>query len=100
MAQNVYYNDWVENINKMDEDELISTLHNCIGYNPEYIRLLNDRLTKEFHYTQQQLDDAQIRAEVKYHNDRIAAETDKQLGLLGKIIVTQGDRPHERFILF
>ena len=87
MGRNVNYDYWVESINKMSEDELVSILQNSGGYNPEYIQLLKERLTKDFHYTQQALDDALVKAEVNYHNEKVAAETDRPLGLLGKFTV-------------
>jgi len=87
MGRNVNYDYWVESINKMSEDELVSILQNSGGYNPEYIQLLKDRLAKDFHYTQQALDDALVKAEVNYHNEKVAAETDRPLGLLGKFTV-------------
>lgn len=87
MGRNVNYDYWVESINKMSEDELVSILQNSGGYNPEYIQLLEERLTKDFHYTQQALDDALVKAEVNYHNEKVAAETDRPLGLLGKFTV-------------
>jgi hypothetical protein len=87
MGRNVNYDYWVESINKMSEDELVSILQNSGGYNPEYIQLLKDRLAKDFHYTQQVLDDALVKAEVNYHNEKVAAETDRLLGLLGKFTV-------------
>lgn len=87
MGRNVNYDYWVESINKMSEDELVSILQNSGGYNPEYIQLLKERLTKDFHYTQQALDDALVKAEVNYHNEKVAAETERPLGLLGKFTV-------------
>ena len=87
MGRNVNYDYWVESINKMSEDELVSILQNSGGYNPEYIQLLRERLTKDFHYTQQALDDALVKAEVNYHNEKVAAETERPLGLLGKFTV-------------
>ncbi len=87
MGRNVNYDYWVESINKMSEDELASILQNSGGYNPEYIQLLKERLTKDFHYTQQALDDALVKAEVNYHNEKVAAETERPLGLLGKFTV-------------
>ena len=87
MGRNVNYDYWVESISKMSEDELVSILQNSGGYNPEYIQLLKDRLTKDFHYTQQALDDALVKAEVNYHNEKVAAETERPLGLLGKFTV-------------
>ena len=87
MGRNVNYDYWVESINKMSEDELASILQNSGGYNPEYIQLLKERLTKDFHYTQQALDDALVKAEVNYRNEKVAAETDRPLGLLGKFTV-------------
>lgn len=87
MGRNVNYDYWVESINKMSEDELVSILQNSGGYNPEYIQLLKDRLTKDFHYTQQALDDALVKAEVNYHNEKVAAETERPLRLLGKFTV-------------
>ena len=87
MGRNVNYDYWVESISKMSEDELVSILQNSGGYNPEYIQLLKDRLTKDFHYTQQALDDALVKAEVNYHNEKVAAETERPLGLLSKFTV-------------
>lgn len=87
MGRNVNYDYWVESISKMSEDELVSILQNSGGYNPEYIQLLKDRLTKDFHYTQQALDDALVKAEVNYHNEKVAAETERPLGLLCKFTV-------------
>ena len=87
MGRNVNYDYWVESISKMSEDELVSILQNSGGYNPEYIQRLKERLTKDFHYTQQALDDALVKAEVNYHNEKVAAETDRPLGLLGKFTV-------------
>ena len=89
-TQNVNYNYWVEAINKMDENDLLGIIQNSGGYNPSYIQLVKDRLIKDFHHSQAGLDDELLKAEVKYRNEKIVAETDRSLSTMEKAMVIVG----------
>lgn len=86
MKQNVNYNYWVESVSKMDENKLLNIIQNSGGYNIEFIQIVKDRLTKEFHHSEDELADYIANAEVKYNNQKIAQETDRQISLFGRAI--------------
>lgn len=90
MKENIYYENWQEVIQRMDEPELLNVVMNSGEYHHEYIELVCDRLVKCYHYTQDELNNIIKDSTIKYYANTIIKETDKPLSVLEKVLVISG----------
>ncbi len=90
MEKSPYYENWVKKTLMMSEEELLADFQNAPEYHQDYIQLVRDRLTGEFHYSSRELDKLLQEADEKHQIENVLAETDRPLSLIGKTLLIAG----------
>lgn len=90
MNKSPYYENWVKKTLMMSEEELLADFQNASEYHQDYIQLVRDRLIREFHYSSTELDKLLQESDEKHQIEKVLAETDRPLSLIGKTMVIAG----------
>lgn len=75
MDKSPYYENWVKKTLMMSEEELLADFQNASEYHLDYIQLVRDRLTGEFHYSSTELDKLLQEADEKHQIENVLATT-------------------------
>ena len=88
--KNAFYESWIENLQKKNEQELLDIIHNPGSYESEYKALTIARLVDDFNYNKKEIEEELAREETKDFKAKVLAETDIPLSLSGKAWIVFG----------